>query len=156
MQETIEQFRTIVNQFTKMVESNDGEGLAALFTDSGCYQDGFYGDFSGRKEISRMLSEHFWGHAEAFSWKMQDLVTDGKVGYARYLFSYSSKLPNVAGKRVVFEGTAQFVLREGLIENYSEVFNTGLALAQLEFSAGHIQGHLKKKALELRREARLE
>ena len=32
---------------------------------------------------------------------------DGRIGYARYLFNYVSKLPGVEGRAVVFDGLSQ-------------------------------------------------
>lgn len=145
-----DQFEDVVEKFTNAVENNAGEALAALFTEDGVYSDGFYGEFIGREAIATMLRDHFWGHAEAFRWKMSNLLCDEKQGYATYLFSYDSKLPEAVGKRVVFDGIAHFLFREGLIERYEEIFNTGMAQAQLDFDPNRIKKHLLKRAEELK------
>ena len=139
-------FKDVVATFTNAVESNDGEVLAALFAEDGVYSDGFYGDFVGQKAIATMLRDHFWGHAEGFRWEMSNLVSDGKNGYARYLFSYKSTMPEAVGKRVIFDGIAHFLFENGLIRRYEEMFNTGMALAQLDFDPARIKKHLLKKA----------
>ena len=142
----IEHFQGVIAKFTKAVESNDGEGLAGLFTEDGVYDDGFYGEFAGRDAIAGMLRDHFWGHAEGFRWNMSNLVSDGEHGYATYIFSYNSTLPEAKGKQVVFDGIAHYRFENGLIKRYEELFNTGMALAQLDFDAVRIKKHLIKKA----------
>lgn len=144
------QFHVIVEKFTNAVECNDGEALAALFTDDGVYSDGFYGEFVGREAITTMLHDHFWGHAESFRWEMSNLLADEKQGYATYLFSYISTIPAAAGKRVTFDGISHFTLNDGLIKRYEEIFNTGMAQAQLDFDPIRIKKHLLKRAEQLK------
>ena len=143
------EFQYILNSFTQAVEQGDGTSLAKLFAVEGSYEDGFYGIFEGREAIKQMLEEHFWGHAEGFEWKMIDPVITNDIGYVSYLFSYLSKLPGVEGNRVIFEGMAKFEFTESKIQRYSEIFNTGTALIQLEFAPGRICRHLEKKVDEL-------
>ena len=146
----LNQFKNVIEQFTNAVENNEGTALAALFTEDGVYSDGFYGEFAGREAIAAMLRDHFWGHAKGFRWEMSNLVSDGKHGYATYLFSYDSTLPEAVGKRVVFDGIAHFRFNEGFIERYEEIFNTGMAQAQLDFDPNRIKRHLLRKAEQLR------
>jgi ketosteroid isomerase-like protein len=127
-------FQALLGQFTAAVEAGDGGRLAALFTPDGVYHDTFYGEFNGRAAIKEMLEKRFYGDAERFRWEMYDSVCDGKLGYARWKFSYSSTLPGAAGKRVVAEGMSCFRLEGGLIGRYDEMFNSGIALAQLDFA----------------------
>ena len=145
-----ESFDNVLQRFTAAVEAGDADGLAALFTEDGVYHDGFYGAFEGRRAIADMIADHFWGHAEGFRWRMFDPVCDGRMGYARYRFSYRSKLPGVEGEPVVFEGMSQFTLRDGLIACYREEFNTGVAISQLKFDPERIASHLRKKAAAVR------
>ena len=78
-----------------------------------------------------------------FRWDMTDPVSDGRIGYARYLFSYSSTMAGSEGRRVVFSGIGCFELApDGAIRRYSEAFDRGMALAQLDFAPERI-----KKAL---------
>ena len=144
-------FGAVLRDFTAAIEAGDGTALAALFTPEGSYHDGFYGESVGRKAIARMLEEEFWGHADAFRWQMFDPVCDGRVGYARYLFSYESKLPGVEGRAVVFDGISQFTFEGSLIACYREQFNTGMAMAQLDFAPERIAKHFRKRAAALRK-----
>ncbi len=139
-------FPDVLSRFTRAVESNDGEGLAALFLPDGTYVDGFYGDFVGRPAIANMLDAHFWGHAKDFRWDMLDPVHANSVGYARYVFSYTYVLPEAAGRRVVFEGMSRFEFEGTLIRRYSEIFDRGLALVQLGFAPERIARVVHKAA----------
>lgn len=148
---SIDHFRDVLREFTAAVESGNGDALAQLFSDSGCYEDGFYGTFRGRSEIKRMLEEYFWLHAHEFRWEMSDPVIQNHVGYASYRFSYKSKLPEAAGKVVEFQGIAKFEFAQFEIQRYTEVFNTGVALVQLGFEPDRIRRHLQKKVVETNR-----
>lgn len=147
---SISQFQNVLAEFTNAVETGNGNALAQLFCESGCYEDGFYGSFSGRTEIKRMLEEHFWAHANEFEWHMSDPVIFDQIGYASYRFSYISKLPDAKAKEVEFQGIAKFEFEGTEIQRYSEIFNTGVALVQLGFEPGRIVRHLEKKVVELR------
>ena len=148
MKDTV--FEQILCQFTDAVETGDGRKLAELFTVDGVYNDCFYGAFQGRDAIASMLRDHFWGHAEGFRWQMFEPIANATVGYARYRFSYLSKLDGVEGERVVFEGMSQFMLDAGFIRVYREEFNTGIAISQLKFPAERIARHLARKAADVR------
>lgn len=137
--------KDILGRFTKAVETNDGAGLASLFTADGTYVDYFFGPFTGAEAIAGMLA-HFHEDARDYSWTFFDPVCDGKVGYARYMFSYVSKMKDSAGKAVVFEGMSCFKLRDGKIAHYSEVFDRGSALAQLDFVPERLKKTLVKFA----------
>lgn len=144
-------FEAVLGNFTAAIETGDGKALATLFTPDGSYHDGFYGESNGRQAIARMLEEQFWGDAEGFRWQMFDPVCDGRFGYARYLFNYDSKLPGVEGRAVVFDGISQFTFEGDLIACYREQFNTGMAMAQLDFAPERIATHLKRRAAALRK-----
>ncbi|MDQ8732476.1 nuclear transport factor 2 family protein [Bradyrhizobium sp. LHD-71] len=139
------EFTNMLQHFAAAVAANDGKGLAALFTTDGVYDDGFYGEYAGREAIARML-QHFHDTGRNFRWDFFDALTDGGTGYARYRFSYASKMPGSEGKPVVFEGVAHFTFREGLIERYSETFDRGMALAQQDFAPERIKRVLMKLA----------
>jgi ketosteroid isomerase-like protein len=139
------EFETMLSRFAGAVAANDGVGLAALFAPDGVYDDGFYGEFAGRAAIAKML-QHFHDTGTNFRWDFFDALSDGKGGYARYRFSYASRMPGSEGKPVVFEGTSHFVFRDGLIARYSEVFDRGLALAQQDFAPERIKRVLMKFA----------
>ena len=139
------EFDDMLTRFSAAVAANDGAGLAALFADDGVYDDGFYGEYAGRAAIANML-QHFHDTGTHFRWDFFDALSDGKTGYARYRFSYASKMAGSEGKPVVFEGTGQFVFRDGKIARYSEVFDRGMALAQQDFAPERIKRVLLKLA----------
>ena len=153
-------FESVLDRFTAAVEAGNGPALASLFTPNGIYDDRFYGAKVGRDAIANMLEQEFWGHAEGFRWEMMEPICDGSFGYARYLFSYVSKLPGAEGRTVVFDGFSQFRFApargDDLIVCYREQFNTGMAMAQLEFAPDRIATHLRRRALELRIESGFE
>ena len=133
----------LLQQFSAAVEANNGEALASLFTADGVYDDYFFGPSKpGAAAIAEMLA-HFHEGGRNFKWEFFDPVTTGPLGYASYRFSYDSTLPDAKGARVVFDGISRFELQDGRIKRYSEVFDRGMALAQLDFAPER----LKKLAL---------
>ncbi len=138
-------FPNMLARFAAAVEANDGAGLAALFTEDGVYEDGFFGAFAGSAAIAAMVA-HFHETAEDFHWEFFDPVADARAGYAHYRFSYRSKMPGAEGKPVAFEGIAHFTLRDGRIARYREVFDRGVALAQQGFAAERIKRVVEKAA----------
>ena len=139
----------LLDAFTKAVAVGDGAGFAALFTEDGCYHDVFYGAFRGRAAIADMLENRFHRDAGNFRWDMHDPVRDGKIGYARYVFSYDSKLAGAEGRRVVFEGVSIFRLSGDRIKDYREVANVGPGLVALGFAPERIAKILGRQAAEL-------
>lgn len=120
--------------FAAAVAANDGQGLADLFTEDGVYDDYFFGPSKpGRQGVVAML-DHFHEGGRDFRWEFFDVVETATLGYAGYRFSYSSTLADANGARVVFEGISRFELKDGRIKRYSEVFDRGMALAQLDFA----------------------
>ena len=131
MSDPLDAFTGLLDRFTGAVESGDTAAFTSLFHADGTYDDIFYGVFRGHERLAEMLRDHFHGHARDFSWEMRDPVCDGRVGYASYTFSYTSTMKRSEGRRVVFTGCSQFLLRDGLIESYREwAFGTA-GLAQL-------------------------
>lgn len=144
-------FDAVLKRFTDAVEANDGEALGALFTPDGTYHDYIYGPFTGRAEIARMLNSHFWGDAKDFRWQMLDPVCDGRVGYARYYFSFTSTMPDFEGNQVLLEGTSIFFFgADGQIETYRETANGAAAMVQLGVPPAKMQSKSAKWASELR------
>jgi limonene-1,2-epoxide hydrolase len=141
-------FATLLEHFATAVQKNDGAGLAALFTADGIYDDGFFGEYAGPKAIAEML-QHFHDTGTDFRWDFFDSLADGRIGYARYRFSYASKMKGAEGKPVVFEGTAFFTFRNGKIAHYREVFDRGVALVQQDFDAERLKKVLAKTAARL-------
>ena len=138
-------FAELLTTFAQAVQTNHGRHLAMLFTEDGVYEDGFFGAHSGRAAIIAML-QRFHGTGSSYLWEFVDPVSDGVVGYARFRFSYTSRLPESRGRPVLFEGISCFRFRRDLIAHYSEIFDRGVALAQLDFPAERIRRILQKAA----------
>ncbi|MEZ5816956.1 MAG: nuclear transport factor 2 family protein [Hyphomicrobiaceae bacterium] len=137
-------------KFSAAVESGNGDALADLFTETGVYDDYFFGPSEpGRSGIRDMLA-HFYDGGEGFKWEFFDPVATDRLGYASYRFSYTSKLPEAKGTRVVFEGISRFELENGRIRRYSEVFDRGMALAQQDFAAERLKKIGQKYAARLK------
>jgi ketosteroid isomerase-like protein len=154
--ETTMDLAATLTKFSAAVEAGDGNALADLFTADGVYDDYFFGPSKpGRAGIVEMLA-HFYEGGKDFRWEFFDPVVAGDKGYASYRFSYSSTLPDAKGARVVFEGISRFRLKDGRIAHYSEVFDRGSALAQLDFAPERLKKISLKfaNALKARPEAK--
>lgn len=138
-------FRRLLDRFTGAGCANDGAAFAGLFTETGTYEDDFFGLFRGRAAIAQML-QRFHDTGEDYRWDFHDLVTDGALGYATFRFSFRSKMPGCEGKPVLITGISCFHFQGGLIAAYRETFDTGIALAQLGFPAERIKRVLDKAA----------
>jgi ketosteroid isomerase-like protein len=138
-------FTSLLTAFAASVAANDGERLAALFTEDGTYEDGFFGIHTGRPAMAAVL-RRFHDTGRDYLWEFLDPLSDGSVGYARFRFSYASRLPESAGLPVMFEGISCFHFRDGLIAYYREAFDRGLALVQLDFPAERIKRVLERAA----------
>ncbi|MZR29179.1 nuclear transport factor 2 family protein [Sneathiella litorea] len=126
------EFGELLNCFSSAAEAGDGEAFAACFTEDGIYHDYVYGDHQGRAEIAHMMTDMFHRDAgEDYRWEMFDPICDGNLAYAWSLSSFTSAVPEFAGKRVVIDGMSRFELRDGLISDYRESVNGGVAMAQL-------------------------
>jgi ketosteroid isomerase-like protein len=143
--QTGQPFAALLAAFANAVQTNDGQALARLFTPDGVYEDGFFGSHAGRAAITAML-QRFHDTGSSYLWEFVDPVSDGDVGYARFRFSYTSRLPESIGRPVLFEGISCFRFRGDLIAHYSEIFDRGAALAQLDFPAERIKRILQKAA----------
>ena len=141
----MEDFPDLLSRFAKTVAANDGPAFSDLFTEDGVYDDGFFGEYKGRRAIAEML-QHFHETGSNYRWDFFDSLSNGRTGYARYRFSYASGMPGAEGKPVVFEGISFFELRDGLIARYAEVFDRGMALAQQDFAPERIKKVLLKLA----------
>jgi ketosteroid isomerase-like protein len=135
----------MLREFCDAVERQDGSRLANLFCDDGVYNDVFYGEFVGQAKIAEMINEWFFKSATDMRWDMHDPVCDGKILYARYIFSYTSLLPEASGRRAMFEGVAIMRLRDGRIADYREVANTGPGFADMNFAPERIVKILRRQ-----------
>jgi len=138
-------FAELLTSFGDAVQANDGQRLASLFTEDGVYEDGFFGAHAGRVAIAAML-QRFHDTGSNYLWEFVDPVSDGAIGYAGFRFSYTSRLPESLGRPALFEGISCFRFRGALIARYSEAFDRGVALAQLDFPAERIKRILQKAA----------
>jgi ketosteroid isomerase-like protein len=124
-------FARLLNDFTHAAEAGDGGRFAAHFTEDAIYYDYIYGAHRGRAEIAHMMQDLFHRDAADYRWEMFDPACNGAIGYAWSLSSFTSKIPQFAGRRVVIDGMSRFVLRDGLIAEYRESVNGGVAMTQL-------------------------
>jgi ketosteroid isomerase-like protein len=147
-------FAAILKEFSAAVEKGDGKRLAALFTADGVYHDTFYGEFKGADAIREMLEGRFHRDATKFLWDFFEPTSTGKLGYAKWAFSYTSKMTQNTGKRVAFEGVSQFELSGGKIKHYGEVFSSGAAFVQLGLEPAKIDKVLRKQVDALRTQPR--
>jgi hypothetical protein len=78
-----------------------------------------------------MMQNLFHRDATDYRWEMFDPVFDGRMGYAWSLSSFTSTIAQFSGKRVVIDGMSRFIVRDGLIAEYRESVNGGVAMQQL-------------------------
>ena len=126
-----EEFAALLNQFTLSAESGDGARFANHFTEDAVYYDYIYGPHRGRTDIAHMMQELFHRDAADYRWEMFDPVFDGTMGYAWSLSSFTSKIPQFEVRKIVIDGMSRFIVRDGLIAEYRESVNGGVAMAQL-------------------------
>ena len=141
----------VLGEICESVATRDGARMARLFCEDGVYHDVFYGAFRGREAIADLVNQRFYETAEDFRWEMVDPVFDGHTLYARYLFSYRSKLPEANGGRAMFEGVSILRIRDGLVAEYREVASTATAFADMNFTPGRVALIIKREADALKR-----
>lgn len=146
---TQEAFVALLQRMMERARAGDAEGFAACFTPDGIYHDYIYGDHRGRAEIARMLRELFHRDAREYRWEMFDPVCHGNLGYAWSLSTFLSAVPEFEGRRVVIDGMSRFELRDGLIADYSESVNGGVAMVQLGVAPARMEKVLKRWATQL-------
>ncbi len=126
------EFEKLLDRFTRTAEAGDGDAFAQCFTPDAVYHDYIYGDHVGRPEIAHMMSRLFHGDAGPdYRWEMFDPVVNGDIAYAWSLSSFTSTRDEFKGRRVVIDGMSRFRLRDGLICDYAESVNGGVAMSQL-------------------------
>ena len=147
---TPEDFKTLLQRFTGAAEAGDGAAFAACFTPDAVYHDYIYGDHRGRADIAHMLVDLFRRDAGPdYRWEMFDPVVQGDLGYAWSLSSFTSQVPEFAGKFVVIDGMSRFELQGGLIADYRESVNGGVAMVQLGVAAPRIEKVLQRWSRQL-------
>jgi hypothetical protein len=146
---TQEEFTALLQRMMNHARDGDADGFAACFTPDGIYHDYIYGDHQGRAEIARMLRELFHRDAREYRWEMFDPVCHGRVGYAWSLSTFVSAVPEFDGRRVVIDGMSRFGLHGGLIADYSESVNGGVAMVQLGVAPARMAKVLQRWANQL-------
>jgi hypothetical protein len=81
---------------------------------------------------------------------MFDPICRGDTGYAWSLSKFNSTIPAFQGRDVVIDGISRFRLKDGLIAEYWESVNGGVAMVQLGVEAPRIEKVLKRWAGWLR------
>jgi ketosteroid isomerase-like protein len=142
--------QALLDSFCRAVERRDGAAVAAMFTPDGVYHDVFYGSFAGQAKVAQLIDDWFFRDADSFRWDMVDPVSDGRLLYARYRFSYRSLLPEAKGARAMFQGVAILRLEGGLIAEYREVAETAPAFVQMGFPPERVARIAAKQGAALR------
>ena len=142
------EFDTLIRRMTQAACAGDGAGVAACFTPEGVYHDVFYGVFQGA-EIVDLIEGHFHRDGRDFRWDTHDAVADGQMGYARYVFSYASRLKGYGAARACFEGVAVCRLQDGLIAEYKEIANAATGLSLIGFEDARVAKFIAKEARNL-------
>lgn len=128
---TQDDFSSLIARFGAAATAGDGRALAHLFAEDGVYHDYIYGPHRGRDAIADMLENLFHRDATEYDWTFFDPVCVGDTGYARSLSRFVSTIAEFKGREVVIDGISRFVLRDGLVAEYHESVNGGVAQAQL-------------------------
>lgn len=133
---TNKDFTALLARFTAAAETGIGDQFAALFTEDAIYHDYIYGPHQGRAAISHMMQHLFHRDADTdYRWEMFDPIIEGNLGYAWSLSSWTSTMEEFKGRHVVIDGMSRFRLQDGLIAEYWESVNGGLAMTQLGVAA---------------------
>lgn len=135
---TQQDFATLLARFGAAATAGDGQSFAACFTEDGAYHDYIYGPHRGRASIQDMLENLFHRDASEYDWTFFDPVVSCDIGYARSLSRFVSTIPEFKGKEVVIDGISRFVLKDGLIAEYHESVNGGMAQSQLGVAPGRM------------------
>jgi ketosteroid isomerase-like protein len=146
MSMTQQEFEKLLDRFSRAATAGDGKAFAACFTEDAVYNDYIYGPHKGRDSIADMLENLFHRDAADYHWQMFDPVCGGDMGYAWSLSRFTSTIAEFQGRHVVIDGMSRFRLRDGLIAEYWESVNGGVAMVQLGVSAPRIERVLQKWA----------
>jgi ketosteroid isomerase-like protein len=149
-------FTQLVTRFSAAATAGDGKALALCFTPDGTYFDYIYGPHQGRDAIADMLESLFHRDATNYDWTFYDPVVNGDTGYAHSLSTFISTVPAFADREVVIDGISRFVLRDGLIAEYHESVNGGVAHAQLGLTPEHMAKVMARWAKRFRERADVE
>ena len=143
-------FRTLLDRLGEAASAGDAAAFSACFTEDGVYHDYVYGPFAGRANIAHMLTDHFHAACRDYDWRFFDEAVTGDTGYARSLSRFVSTMKEFEGKEVVIDGMSRFRLRDGLIAEYWESVNAGVAHVQLGVEPARSAKVFARWARELR------
>lgn len=149
-------FSCLIARFGAAATAGDGHALAQCFTEDGVYHDYIYGPHRGRDAIADMLENLFHRDAADYDWTFFDPVCVGDIGYAWSLSRFVSTLSEFRGREVVIDGMSRFVLKGGLIAEYHESVNGGVAQAQLGVAPDRMAKVMAKWAGRLRERPEVE
>lgn len=137
---------SVVHRFESAFNKQDVDGLVACFTESATYTDTFFGPHTGHPTLRAMFGRMF-REGRDYVWRMETVVEDARHAAAEWSFDYvaTDAVPRSAGRRVQFRGMSLFVLDGGLIADYREYFDEGLALLQLGFAPESVAKVLRKR-----------
>jgi len=147
---TQDEFAALLARMTAAATKGNGAAFAACFTEDAVYHDYIYGDHMGRADIAHMMEGLFHRDASDYHWDMFDPVVSGNLGYAWSLSTFVSKVPDFAGRRVVIDGMSRYELRDGLIADYRESVNGGVAMVQLGVAPERMSKVLNRWATTLK------
>src|SRR5258708_18155597 len=97
-----------------------------------------------------MVDDWFHRTARDFRWDMHRPLSDGKMLYAYYTFSYVSLLPEANGKRVGFDGVSIIRLEDGKIAEYREVANSSIGLLDIVFPPARVAQTLARQSSSIK------
>jgi len=143
------EFEKLIKKMTSAIVVCDGAGAATCFTEDGFYDDVFYGVFR-KPFIPDLVENHFHRDSKNLEWEICETASTTQVGFARYIFSYDSKLPEARGKRAVFEGVSVCHLYSGKIVSYHEVANVHTGLSMMDFQPARLSKIAHRQANALR------
>ena len=126
-----EEVRALHARYCLTIDTGRYEEWIDCFTEDGVYHDYIYGPHRGRASIQDMLENLFHRDASEYDWTFFDPVCIGDLAYARSLSRFVSTIPEFKGREVVIDGISRFVLKDGLIAEYHESVNGGVAQSQL-------------------------
>jgi len=149
-------FEDLIARFSAAATAGDGKAFAACFTEDGLYDDYIYGPHRGRSSIADMLENLFHRDAAEYDWRFFDPVCSGDLGYARSLSRFVSTVSEFKGREVVIDGISRFVLKQGLIAEYHESVNGGVAQAQLGVAPERMAKVMAKWARNFRSRSEVE
>jgi len=140
----------LLRRMSASARARDPQAFSECFTEDAVYHDYIYGDHTGRASIADMFGHYFLRDAARYDWEFFDPVCDGTTGYASSLSTFVSTIPEFEGRRVVIDGISRLRLRDGLIADYAESVNGGVAMVQLGVHPDRIAKVLRRWAEQLK------